>query len=53
VNAIIEKLLTELTTDIIKLIPAIIRSIRDGNHKQAAELARRAALAQAAKKAIR
>lgn len=46
-------LVAQLTLDVARLLPNLIRAIRDGNHEEAMELARRAALASAAKAAVR
>lgn len=52
-SAELAALLAQLTADVVKLLPNIIRAIRDGNQDEAARLARRAALAATARAMIR
>ncbi len=49
----IAKLIAQLVADALRLLPALLRAIRDGNPRVAAEIARRAALASKARADIR
>ncbi len=52
-NATIATLLTQLAVEVVKLLPGLLRAIRDGNPDEAERLARRAALAAAARAGVR
>lgn len=52
-NAELAAVIAQLAEGVVKLLPNIIRAIRDGDDRSAAELARRAALAAQARAVVR
>ena len=52
-SAEIPALLAQLAAEVIRLLPGLLRAIRDGKPAEAERLARRAALAAAARAGVR